>query len=475
MADIPELSEYTGSRSRALRCLHRAEWKACNAATSSDPQLVNTFPAPESRNDATAYRSLLPIHGRLSQDAKAPVFVAQLRTSATLPPRQPARSSHTPHKPHARLLSRRTPAAPTFAAADARISCFFNSCAGITLARATAVARLQDVAVAAEVSNDDDVDAVPVVALLAQEFGELKEHLRLLALSLGLHNQQLLRSYLCFHRIRATSFRGCGKKVLAALEVAVPLNVQTLERFLEKMAEYTQQDEVESRNAMKQPCAADVNQDEPDRLNAVTQSFTDAAEDDSVSAPMQPGERHRRHLLGPSELSSFVLCKAPQPCHDNDDGVDNDNEEFCAPTQNGDSPPLKVRAMVKYRRQKESVAEEGNKENKTQPVRPKTGIDETPPPSPGFVAESDPEDHDGDTIAVTARHPLFVFDVTGATVYRCGCRPGGATWSPIIGSVGKTSGKRPSRGMRLKKPTCDTVPELPSQETAAGGGWMQPH
>ncbi|XP_049513864.1 mediator of DNA damage checkpoint protein 1 [Dermacentor silvarum] len=235
--------------------------------------------------------------------------------------------------------------------------------------------------------------------------------------------------------------------------------------------------EEERLNAATQPYAADVNQEEQDRLNAVTQSFNDNAEEDnmveeSVCAPTQPEERHRRLLCGPSELS-FVLCEASQPCRDDGGDDDEEEEEFCAPTQKDESPPLKVHALLKYRRERGTVAAEDDND-KTPPLSPKTTIDETPPPSPGFVPESDPEDDDGDTSMVTARRSSSIFNMTGASVYEDCVTPGGAIGgSPIIGSIGKVSGKRPRRGMSLKKPTCDTVLELPSQESTAGAEWMQ--
>ncbi|XP_065303541.1 mediator of DNA damage checkpoint protein 1-like isoform X2 [Dermacentor albipictus] len=229
-------------------------------------------------------------------------------------------------------------------------------------------------------------------------------------------------------------------------------------------------EEEERLNAVTQPYAEDVYQDEHDRLNAVTQSFNDKAEEDntgdgSASAPTQSEERHRRLLLGAAELS-FVLCEASQPCRDDGGDDDEEEEEFCAPTQKDDSPPLKVHALLKFRRERGAVAEEDD--DKTPPLSPKTTIDETPPPSPGFVPESDPESDDGETSMVTARHSPSIFDMTSASVYEDCVTPGAANGSPIIGTI-----KRPKRGMSLKKPTCDTVLELPSQESTAGAEWMQ--
>ncbi|XP_070386114.1 mediator of DNA damage checkpoint protein 1-like isoform X2 [Dermacentor albipictus] len=229
-------------------------------------------------------------------------------------------------------------------------------------------------------------------------------------------------------------------------------------------------EEEERLNAVTQPYAEDAYQDEHDRLNAVTQSFNDKAEEDntgdgSASAPTQSEERHRRLLLGAAELS-FVLCEASQPYRDDGGDDDEEEEEFCAPTQKDDSPPLKVHALLKFRRERGAVAEE--EDDKTPPLSPKTTIDETPPPSPGFVPESDPESDDGETSMVTARHSPSIFDMTSASVYEDCVTPGAANGSPIIGTI-----KRPKRGMSLKKPTCDTVQELPSQESTAGAEWMQ--
>nr|XP_050031527.1 mediator of DNA damage checkpoint protein 1-like isoform X1 [Dermacentor andersoni] len=234
-------------------------------------------------------------------------------------------------------------------------------------------------------------------------------------------------------------------------------------------------EEEERLNAVTQPYVEDVYQDEHDRLNAVTQAFNDKAEeentgDGSACAPTQSEERHRRLLLGAAELS-FVLCEASQPCRDDGGDDDEEEEEFCAPTQKDESPPLKVHALLKLRRERGAVAEEDD--DKTPPLSPKTTIDETPPPSPGFVPESDPEYDDGETSMVTARRSPSIFDMTSASVYEDCVTPGAANGSPIIGSIGKVSGKRPKRGMSLKKPTCDTVLELPSQESTAGAEWMQ--
>ncbi|XP_075525192.1 uncharacterized protein LOC142557326 isoform X2 [Dermacentor variabilis] len=234
-------------------------------------------------------------------------------------------------------------------------------------------------------------------------------------------------------------------------------------------------EEEERLNAVTQPYAEDVYQDEHDRLNEVTQSFNDKAEEDntedgSACAPTQSEERHRRLLLGAAELS-FVLCEASQPCRDDGGDDDEEEEEFCAPTQKDDSPPLKVHALLKFRRERGAVAEEDD--DKTPPLSPKTTIDETPPPSPGFVPESDPEYDDGETSMVTARHSPSIFDMTSASVYEDCVTPGAANGSPIIGTIGKVSGKRPKRGMSLKKPTCDTVLELPSQESTADAECMQ--
>uniref|UniRef100_A0A224Z8P1 Mediator of DNA damage checkpoint protein 1 n=1 Tax=Rhipicephalus zambeziensis TaxID=60191 RepID=A0A224Z8P1_9ACAR len=223
------------------------------------------------------------------------------------------------------------------------------------------------------------------------------------------------------------------------------------------------EDEEERLNAVTQPyAAADVDQSEHERMNDVTCSFNEDEDDmgeDSVCAPTQPEERHRRLLTGPSDLS-FVLCEASQPCREDDE------EEFCAPTQKDESPPLKVHALLKHRRERGPAPED---DDKTPPLSPKTTVDETPPPSPGFVPESDPED-DGDTSMVTAQHSLSLLDVTGATVYEDCATPGNGVPSPVIG---KLSGRQQRRGMSLKKPTCDTVLELPSQESAAGAEWMQ--
>ncbi|KAH7975610.1 hypothetical protein HPB52_003703 [Rhipicephalus sanguineus] len=227
------------------------------------------------------------------------------------------------------------------------------------------------------------------------------------------------------------------------------------------------EEEEERLNAVTQPyAAANVSQSEHDRMNDVTHSFNDEEDDmvgDSVCAPTQPEERHRRLLTGPSELS-FVLCEASQPCRE--DYGEGDDEEFCAPTQKDESPPLKVHALLKHRRERGPVAED---DDKTPPLSPKTTVDETPPPSPGFVPESDPED-DGDASMVTALHSPSLLNVTGTTVYEDCVTPGSGITSPVLGKV---SARRQRRGMSLKKPTCDTVLELPSQESAAGAEWMQ--
>lgn len=227
------------------------------------------------------------------------------------------------------------------------------------------------------------------------------------------------------------------------------------------------EDDEERLNAVTQPyAAADVSQSEHDRMNDVTRSFNGEEDDmagDSVCAPTQPEERHRRLLTGPSELS-FVLCEASQPCRE--DYGEDDDEEFCAPTQKDESPHLKVHALLKHRRERGPAAED---DDKTPPLSPKTTVDETPPPSPGFVPESDPED-DGDASMVTALHSPSLLNVTGATVYEDCVTPGCDIASPILGKV---STRQQRRGMSLKKPTCDTVLELPSQESAAGAEWMQ--
>lgn len=225
-------------------------------------------------------------------------------------------------------------------------------------------------------------------------------------------------------------------------------------------------------NAAAQPyAAAEVNQDEHEKLNDVTCSFSDDREEDgdmgedSVCAPTQQEGKHRRLLSGPSELS-FVLCEATQPSRD--DGGDDDDDEFCAPTQKDESPPLKVHALLKCRRERGPAAGEDDND-KTPPLSPKTTVDETPPPSPGIVPESDPED-DGDTSMVTARRSPSLLNTSDMTVYEDCVTPGSGMSSPVLG---KTSSRPQRRGMSLKKPTCDTVIELPSQESAAGAEWMQ--
>nr|XP_037271630.1 LOW QUALITY PROTEIN: mediator of DNA damage checkpoint protein 1-like [Rhipicephalus microplus] len=220
-------------------------------------------------------------------------------------------------------------------------------------------------------------------------------------------------------------------------------------------------------NAVTQPyTTADVSQNEHERLNDITHSFNEEEDDmgkDSVCPPSQGVERHRRLLTGPSELS-FVLCEASQPCQEEKE-EEEDDDEFCAPTQKEESPPLKVHALLKHRRERGPAVED----DKTPPLSPKTTVDETPPASPGVVPESDPED-DGDTSMVTARHSLPLLDATSATVYEDCVTPGNGVSSPVIGIV---SNRRQRRGLSLKKPTCDTVPELPSQDSPAGEDWMQ--
>ncbi|KAH6921850.1 hypothetical protein HPB50_005411 [Hyalomma asiaticum] len=221
-------------------------------------------------------------------------------------------------------------------------------------------------------------------------------------------------------------------------------------------------------NAVTQPyAAADVNQNEHEKLNDVTRSFSDDDDmgEDSVCAPTQQEGKHRRLLSGPSDLS-FVLCEATQPSRD--DGGDDDDDEFCAPTQKDESPPLKVHALLKCRRERGPAAGEGDND-KTPPLSPKAMVDETPPSSPGIVPESDPEDS-GDVSMVTARHSPSLLNITDATVYEDCVTPGSGMSSPVLG---KTSSRPQRRGMSLKKPTCDTVVELPSQESAAGAEWMQ--
>ncbi|XP_065289292.1 uncharacterized protein [Dermacentor albipictus] len=108
---------------------------------------------------------------------------------------------------------------------------FDNSCVGVALVCAAAAALLQDDAEGAQSKNGDAVEALPVVALLAQQPGELGEHL-LLALGLGLLCQRHRRNYVCSHRLQAASHRGLCKKILAAVQACTPLIMESFELYL---------------------------------------------------------------------------------------------------------------------------------------------------------------------------------------------------------------------------------------------------
>ncbi|KAK8787250.1 hypothetical protein V5799_022972 [Amblyomma americanum] len=218
--------------------------------------------------------------------------------------------------------------------------------------------------------------------------------------------------------------------------------------------------------------AACASLDEQEKLNAVTQSIDDhslgeAGTEDISCAPTQPGDRPRRLLSGPSDLS-FVLCEASQPCRD-----DEEDDEYCPPTQKDTSPALKVHALLKHGKEKHQASVHGGDDNdETPPLSPKTTVDETPPPSPGFVAESDPEDNSASM--VTAPHSLSALDLTGTTLYEDCPTPDNSIGSPVIGMFGRVSAKRRRSGMSLrKKPFCDIAAEQASLEAVAEAEYQQ--
>ncbi|XP_065280659.1 uncharacterized protein [Dermacentor albipictus] len=275
---------------------------------------------------------------------------------------------------------------------------------------------------AGQVSNGGVVAALTTVAVLDQEIRHLGARM-LQSLDLMLLYQRLQRSYLCLHSFHATS-HGSSCKFLAALVVVLPLILQSIELFLGRMDGYRVQDESlnavtnpyaadvnldqqETFNAAIQPYEADVSQDEHDRFNAVTPPFNDEAveyaEENCVYAPTRPEQTHRYLLLGASELS-FVLWEESQPCCDNDSG-DGEDDDFCVPTKR-DFPPQKVHALLKYWREKRSVAEENNKSHKAPPLSPKNSIDET---APRDIFETSLEPHGRQFRKTRAcKHPIVV-------------------------------------------------------------------
>ncbi|XP_065280663.1 uncharacterized protein [Dermacentor albipictus] len=176
--------------------LEQAVCSAWFTTTCTNPPLVVSFPSSRRRNHVTSCSSLSPMHGRISSSVNT-------HCSPPFKPRPPGRSM--PTKPPARLLSFRTPAPAAFPAADPRSSIHSDdSCAGVALVRAAAVARLKDDVEAAQARNGDAVEALPVVALLAQEIGEPGKHL-LLALGLDLLDHCLRQDYLCSYLLGATN------------------------------------------------------------------------------------------------------------------------------------------------------------------------------------------------------------------------------------------------------------------------------
>ncbi|XP_070390824.1 uncharacterized protein [Dermacentor albipictus] len=235
-----------------LRPIQRAVCTAWAAASYIHAQLVVSVSAPRCQNDVTGCRWPPPTNVRLSLSANTPAFTELLYSSPPPTSRPPVSSFH--NKPPDRYLSCGAPQHFAFPATATDVSHLFdNNCVDVSQVHAAAVARLQDdVVEAAKMQDGDTARGLTAVALLALETGELSERL-LLSLGLDHFHQRLQRNCLCIPRLHEASHRCVCKNVVAAIELSPPLIRQSLELFLGKMAEYTEQEYDQRLNAVTQP------------------------------------------------------------------------------------------------------------------------------------------------------------------------------------------------------------------------------